>query len=237
MNTENTTPEPERKAQSAGPLRSLMDRLGRRRAKQGPFLADNVRCHHRRGRGHHHGSPRIGCPGGHRGPDPGAGNGSAVGLSGSVVPPRSGQQQPGQPQGRNDSDPSEQAPQEPGGPGGPIAGNDFLRWSDRLRDVEEMVADPELRAEWEVEVAEMRDRINGMRHLLVETLNEKGVEQDFSFITQQRGMFSFSGLNPAQVKALRDKYSIYIVGSGRINVAGITEANVDYLASSIAAVL
>ncbi|MCC6457878.1 MAG: aspartate/tyrosine/aromatic aminotransferase [Caldilineaceae bacterium] len=97
--------------------------------------------------------------------------------------------------------------------------------------------DPQLRAQWEREVGEMRDRINGMRHLLVETLNEKGVERDFSFIARQRGMFSFSGLNPDQVKALRDDYAIYIVGSGRISVAGLSEASMDYLCDAIAAVL
>jgi aspartate/tyrosine/aromatic aminotransferase len=97
--------------------------------------------------------------------------------------------------------------------------------------------DPKLRAQWEQEVAEMRDRINGLRHLFVETLNEKGVERDFSFITRQRGMFSFSGLNPDQVKALRERYSIYIVGSGRISVAGMSEESMDYLCNAIADVL
>jgi aspartate/tyrosine/aromatic aminotransferase len=97
--------------------------------------------------------------------------------------------------------------------------------------------DPKLRAQWEGEVAEMRDRINGLRHLFVETLNEKGVERDFSFITRQRGMFSFSGLNPDQVKALRDDYSIYIVGSGRISVAGMSEQTMDYLCAAIGDVL
>ncbi len=97
--------------------------------------------------------------------------------------------------------------------------------------------DPSLRKQWENEVAEMRARINTMRHLFVETLNEKGVERDFSFITRQRGMFSFSGLTPDHVKALREKYAIYIVGSGRINVAGMTESNMDYLCAAIADVL
>ena len=83
----------------------------------------------------------------------------------------------------------------------------------------------------------MRNRINTIRNLFVETLNEKGVERDFNFITQQRGMFSFSGLNPNQVQRLRDEYSIYVVGSGRINVAGMTEANMDYLCDAIAAVV
>lgn len=100
-----------------------------------------------------------------------------------------------------------------------------------------VLSDPALRAEWESEVAEMRERINTMRHLFVETLNEKGVARDFSFIARQRGMFSFSGLDAAQVQALRDRYGIYIVGGGRINVAGMTEANMDYLCAAIADVM
>jgi aspartate/tyrosine/aromatic aminotransferase len=103
--------------------------------------------------------------------------------------------------------------------------------------VSTILGDPHLRREWEEEVAEMRDRINSMRHLFVETLNEKGVARDFSFIARQRGMFSFSGLNPAQVKALRERHSVYVVGSGRISVAGMTEASMDYLCSAIADVL
>ena len=100
-----------------------------------------------------------------------------------------------------------------------------------------VLTDPALRTQWENEVSEMRDRINAMRHLFVETLNQLDVEQDFSFIAQQRGMFSFSGLTPDQVAALRDNYSIYIVGSGRINVAGLTEENMDYLCRAIAEVV
>ena len=103
--------------------------------------------------------------------------------------------------------------------------------------VASVLNDPQLRAQWEGEVAEMRDRINGLRHLFVETLNEKGVERDFSFITRQRGMFSFSGLNPEQVKALRDEYAIYIVGSGRISVAGMSEKSMDYLCAAIGDVI
>ena len=100
-----------------------------------------------------------------------------------------------------------------------------------------ILGDPALRRQWEDEVAEMRDRINTMRHLFVETLNEKGVARDFSFIARQRGMFSFSGLNPEQVKRLRDEYAIYIVGSGRISVAGMSTQSMDYLCSAIADVL
>lgn len=100
-----------------------------------------------------------------------------------------------------------------------------------------VLTDAALRTQWEAEVQEMRERISTMRHLFVETLHDKGVTQDFSFIAHQRGMFSFSGLTPAQVKALRDRYAIYIVGSGRISVAGMTEGNMDYLCSAIADVL
>ncbi len=97
--------------------------------------------------------------------------------------------------------------------------------------------DAELRKRWTQEVAGMRARINGMRELLMKTLKAKGVPGDYSFITRQRGMFSFSGLTPPQVEALKQKYSIYIVGSGRINVAGITEQNVGPLCEAIAEVV
>ena len=97
--------------------------------------------------------------------------------------------------------------------------------------------DPALRAQWDGEVKAMRDRINGMRELFVETLKGKGVERDFSFIKWQRGMFSFSGLTKEQVEALRQKYAIYVLGTGRINVAGMTPGNMDRLCTAIADVL
>jgi aspartate/tyrosine/aromatic aminotransferase len=100
-----------------------------------------------------------------------------------------------------------------------------------------VLGESSLRKQWEGEVAKMRARINGMRQLLVKTLKEKGVPGDFSFITRQRGMFSFSGLTPEQVKTLKEKYAIYIVGSGRINVAGITAENVGPLCEAIAEVV
>jgi aspartate/tyrosine/aromatic aminotransferase len=100
-----------------------------------------------------------------------------------------------------------------------------------------VLGDAELRKIWEKEVAEMRGRINGMRELLVTTLKAKGVPGDYSFIIRQRGMFSFSGLTPPQVEALKQKHAIYIVGSGRINVAGITETNVGPLCEAIAEVV
>lgn len=103
--------------------------------------------------------------------------------------------------------------------------------------VTEILGDAALRQRWEAEVAAMRDRINGMRRLLVDKLAEHGAEGDFSFIVRQRGMFSFSGLSKEQVDALRQEHAVYIVGSGRINVAGITPDNVDGLCKAIASVL
>jgi len=100
-----------------------------------------------------------------------------------------------------------------------------------------VLGDKELRAKWIEEVAEIRNRINEMRHLFVKTLKEKGVTQDFSSIIEQRGMFSFSGLTKEQVLTLREQYSIYIVDSGRINVAGMTPDNMDRLCEAIKSVL
>jgi aspartate/tyrosine/aromatic aminotransferase len=97
--------------------------------------------------------------------------------------------------------------------------------------------DAELTSQWHQELADMRDRINGNRDLLVSSLAAAGIDKDFSFIQSQRGMFSFSGLTKEQVERLKNEFSIYIVGSGRINVAGITESNVGYLCESIAKVM
>ena len=103
--------------------------------------------------------------------------------------------------------------------------------------VGEILADSALRQHWEIELAGMRDRINQLRVLLVDKLTAQGVERDFSFIAHQHGMFSFLGLSVEQVDQLREQFSIYMVGSSRINIAGISQANIDYLAQSIAAVL
>lgn len=95
----------------------------------------------------------------------------------------------------------------------------------------------QLRQEWEEEVAEMRERIQEMRELFVATLKEKGVTADFSFIERQNGMFSFSGLSKEQVSRLKEEFGIYIVGSGRISVAGMTKSNMSPLCDGIKAVL
>lgn len=97
--------------------------------------------------------------------------------------------------------------------------------------------DPELYQDWLAELAEMRDRIQEMRTLFVEKLSSRGVNKDFSFIARQNGMFSFSGLNKDQVDRLRDEFGIYIVGSGRISVAGITKSNIDALCDALAAIV
>ncbi|MFO0868860.1 MAG: amino acid aminotransferase [Pirellulales bacterium] len=101
-----------------------------------------------------------------------------------------------------------------------------------------VLGDATLRSQWEGEVAEMRQRIARMRQLFVDTMKQKSPGRDFSFICRQRGMFSFSGLTPLQVDELRTKHGVYIVvNGGRINVAGMTEGNIDSLCSAIAAVI
>jgi len=103
--------------------------------------------------------------------------------------------------------------------------------------VETILADADLRAEWLKELEGMRDRIKDLRAEFVSGLTSRGVDRDFGFITEQNGMFSFSGLTPDQVEVLRETYSIYIVGSGRINVAGINSDNLGRLCDAIADVL
>ncbi len=97
--------------------------------------------------------------------------------------------------------------------------------------------DEELRAEWVDELGGMRDRLSSMGALLHEALKDKAPEHDFTHLLHSRGMFCFLGVSPEQVARLKRDFGVYMVDSSRINVAGITPANVDYLASSIAAVL
>ena len=103
--------------------------------------------------------------------------------------------------------------------------------------VEIVLADEELKAEWLAELTEMRERINNLRSELVVKLQEAGVQQDFFFIEREKGMFSFLGLSVEQVQTLIKDYSIYLVNSSRINVAGINQRNIEYLARSVASVL
>lgn len=100
-----------------------------------------------------------------------------------------------------------------------------------------ILSTPALRAQWEQEVGEMRGRINGMRRALVEEIKKAGITRDFSFIATQKGMFSFSGLTKEQVDRLRDEFGVYIVGSGRISIAGLNSRNIGPLCAAIAKVL
>jgi aspartate aminotransferase len=101
----------------------------------------------------------------------------------------------------------------------------------------EILGDSTLNADWETELTEVRNRINGLRTELVNALAAKGIDQDFSFIQREKGMFSFLGLSVDQVHSLINNYSIYLVDSSRINIAGINHSNLDYLADSIKQVL
>jgi aspartate/tyrosine/aromatic aminotransferase len=96
-----------------------------------------------------------------------------------------------------------------------------------------ILRDAELKRMWEDELTAMRRRIADVRRQFVDRLRERGADMDFSFIMGQRGMFSFSGLNDAQVAFLRERKSVYMVGGGRINVAGIMPKNIDYLCDAI----
>ncbi len=96
---------------------------------------------------------------------------------------------------------------------------------------------PELRKLWEDELAQMRDRIKAMRHDLVAKLAAAGVQQDFSFIQAQRGMFSYSGLTVEQVERLQKEDGIYALSTGRICVAALNTKNIDKVAKAIARVL
>jgi aromatic-amino-acid transaminase len=93
----------------------------------------------------------------------------------------------------------------------------------------------ELKAMWEQELAEMRERIHAMRAGMVEKLAAAGAPQ-FAFIQEQAGMFSYSGLSKAQVDRLREEYAIYAVGTGRICVAALNRANLDTVVNAVAAV-
>ena len=100
-----------------------------------------------------------------------------------------------------------------------------------------ILGDAELREQWVGELAGMRGRILEMRALLHTALEKAAPDHDFSHLVRATGMFCFLGISEAQVEALKKDHAVYMVGSSRINVAGVTTDNVDYLANAIAAVL
>jgi aromatic-amino-acid transaminase len=100
-----------------------------------------------------------------------------------------------------------------------------------------VLTDPVLRPAWEADVAAMRDRILAMRRSLHEVLSAKRPGRDFGYFLSQRGMFSYTGLSPAQVDRLREEFGVYLVKSGRMCVAGLNTGNVERTAAAMAAVL
>jgi aromatic-amino-acid transaminase len=103
--------------------------------------------------------------------------------------------------------------------------------------VAKILTSPDLCKQWEKELGAMRDRIKEMRKALVDGIHKRVPGADFSFILQQRGMFSYSGLTKEQVLRLRSEYSIYTIETGRICVAALTTKNIDYVADAIAKVI
>ena len=100
-----------------------------------------------------------------------------------------------------------------------------------------VLTSPELRRQWDTELGEMRDRIKFMRRQFVEKVRAIRADFDFSFIIEQRGMFSYSGLTKEQVLRLRSEHAIYAIDSGRICVAALNSKNIDYVAKAVASVL
>lgn len=103
--------------------------------------------------------------------------------------------------------------------------------------VRRILANAALKKEWIGEVDAMRDRLKAMRRLLADALAVSARGRDFSHINRANGLFSFLGISEAQVDRLKRDYGVYMVGSSRINVAGITGDNVAYLAEAVASVL
>jgi aspartate/tyrosine/aromatic aminotransferase len=103
--------------------------------------------------------------------------------------------------------------------------------------VARLLADAGLRQEWELEVGSMVARMKSLRALLASRLAARLPGHDFGWVTGQRGMFSLLGLPPADIVRLREERHIYMPPDGRVNVAGISEANVDYVADAVASLL
>ena len=103
--------------------------------------------------------------------------------------------------------------------------------------VTSVLTTPDLRKQWEEELGQMRDRIKTMRRALVDKIRARRADFDFSYVVDQRGMFSYSGLTKEHVRRLREEYSIYALDSGRICVAALNSKNVEYVANAIAKVL
>ena len=102
--------------------------------------------------------------------------------------------------------------------------------------VETILSDKTLKLQWVEELSTMRDRINLLRKELANRLTQE-IDQDFSFIEKQKGMFSFLGIDANQVARLQTEFAIYMVDSSRINVAGVNSSNIDYFVESMTTIL
>ena len=103
--------------------------------------------------------------------------------------------------------------------------------------VKTILNDPELSQQWQTELAQMRERINDVREQFAIKLASRIGHERFNFIPNQSGMFSFLGIDRDQISRLREEFSIYMVDSSRINIAGLNSRNIDYVCNSIATVL
>jgi len=102
--------------------------------------------------------------------------------------------------------------------------------------IREILSQPQMKKEWEIELSEMRERIHYMRQTLTKSLMTKSKKMDFSFLLQRVGLFCFTGLSKEQVDRIIAEYGVYMTGDGRINVAGLNEDNLDYVVDAIVAV-
>ncbi|MCJ2064976.1 aspartate/tyrosine/aromatic aminotransferase [Methylobacterium sp. J-088] len=103
--------------------------------------------------------------------------------------------------------------------------------------VEIVLTDPELRADWERELAEMRERIRAMRERMADSLQQRHPERGFDAIKTQKGMFSYTGLSPAEATRLREEHEVYALETGRICVAAVNTHNIDHVIDAIDAVV
>lgn len=118
-----------------------------------------------------------------------------------------------------------------------IRSNYSMPPSHGARIVATVLGDVELTTQWSAELDEMRDRIASVRVALRQMLEARQVSADLSFLTEQKGMFSYTGFDAATVATLRDDHGIYIAGDGRINVAGLSQDNLEMVADGFSAVL
>lgn len=118
-----------------------------------------------------------------------------------------------------------------------IRSNYSMPPSHGARIVTTILSDADMTAEWKTELDEMRARISAMRSALKSQLEQHGITEDFSFLTNQKGMFSYTGFTPELVARLNDEHGIYMAGDGRINVAAICSGNLEYIANAFASVL